>query len=285
MNALHSLWTGTTRFRPERGPLVVHTLSLALLHEHFAHVELVTDDGGLHLAEALGWRYTAYVNVFDRLTAAGLTHVWALGKLAAALEQGEPYVQVDTDVLLWQPLRRECRQARLVAQSIDYPDYYRGTDMDAARAHAGLPDGRVAYNCGVVGGTDLRLLHAYAAEGLDLARRFRGHPLNGTTTSMAAEQYHLGDFARRHHCRVETVLPLGYDAAQRARGRGEYDHLTGDTKRDPARVGECEAVLARRYPAEYRRLLRGLARLGVGDDVAPGVGSAGVTSAGVGSAG
>ena len=274
MNALHSLWTGTTRFAPERGPLVIHTLSLALLHRHFAHVELVTDDRGLYLAESLGWRYTAYVNVLDALTAAGVTHVWALGKLAAALEQDEPYVQVDGDVLMAKPLRQECRQARLVAQSIDYPDYYRGADMDAARRHAGLPDGRVAYNCGVVGGTDIKLLHAYAAEGLSLARRFRDNPLNGTTTSMAAEQYHLGDFARRNHCRVETILPLGHtNADKRAAG---YDHLTGDAKRSAGRVAAAERVLARHFPHEYARLLSGLERLGVGDGASVGgTGSAG----------
>ncbi len=271
MNAVHSIWTGTSRFRLERGPLVVHTLSLALLNQHFAHVELVTDERGLYLAEALGWRYTAYVNALDRLTAAGVTHVWALGKLAAALEQHEPFVQVDGDVLLWRPLRRELRHARLVAQSVDYPDYYRGDDMEAALAVARLPPDRVALNCGVFGGCDLRLVHDYAREAMARARRFLNHPVNGTTASMAVEQYGLADFARRRHCRVETVLRLGHTAADKA--RAGYDHLTGDAKRDPARVAECEAELARRFPQEHARLLSGLARLDVGDGPATAGGS------------
>lgn len=259
MNAVHSLWTGTPRFHPERGPLLVHTLSLCLANEHFQHVELVTDRRGLELSELLGWRYTSYLNCLDELTQAGLTHVWALGKFTAILQQSEPFLQIDTDVLLASAFRRELRHARLVAQSIDYPQYYAGVDMESAIRHAGLPSGRVAYNCGVIGGTDIRLLHRYARESIHLARRFFGHNLNGTTTSMAVEQYHLGDFARRHHCRVETVLPLIHtDADRREHG---YDHLTGDSKRETGRVDECESYLSRHFPDAYLRFVNGWARL------------------------
>ena len=194
-------------FKPQRGPLLVHTLALHLAREHFSSVELVTDTRGLHLSELLGWTYTSYLNVLDELTAGGVTHVWAAGKLVAIRHQFSPFVQIDTDVLLARPLRRELRHARLFAQSIDYPAYYRGGDMQAALATAGLPPGRCAYNCGVIGGTDLALLHQYAAEGLELAARFHGSTINGTTTSMAVEQYHLADFARRYGVRVGNRPP------------------------------------------------------------------------------
>ena len=255
MNCLQSLWTGTPMFRPQRGPLLVHTLALCLAREHFRGVELVTDTRGLELSETFGWRYTSYLNVLDALTAAGLTHVWALGKLIAIMHQSEPFLQIDTDVLLLKAPRREIRHARLVAQSIDYPNYYQGEDMRAALVHAGLPAGRVAYNCGVVGGTDVHLLFHYAREGVELAQKFFCSPINGTTTSMAVEQYHLADFARRNGVRVETVLPLHHAGTHRR--RAGYAHLTGDAKRDPVLVGSCERRLAREYPAEYRAFLAG----------------------------
>ena len=259
MNCLQSLWTETPMFRPQRGPLLVHTLALCLAREHFHAVELVTDSRGLHLSELMGWRYTSYLNVLDALKSARLAQVWALGKLLAIQEQFEPFVQIDTDVLLGKPLRRELRHARLIAQSIDYPDYYIGPDMEAALATANLPAGRCAYNCGVVGGTDLALLHWYAQEGIALAGKFQGSAINGTTTSMAIEQYHLADFARRNHVRVETVLPMLHQPSDHA--RAGYLHLTGDAKRDPAKVAACEKRLARDYPAEYRAFLAGWKRI------------------------
>lgn len=259
MNCLQSLWTGTPMFRPQRGPLIVHTLALCLAREHFRSVELVTDTRGVELAENFGWRYTSYLNVLDALTAAGLTHVWAMGKLIAIMHQSEPFLQIDTDVLLLKAPRREIRHARLVAQSIDYPNYYQGEDMRAALVHAGLAAGRVAYNCGVVGGTDLHLLYHYAREGVELAQKFFCSPINGTTTSMAVEQYHLADYARRNGVRVETILPLHHTGVDRR--RAGYAHLTGDAKRDPVLVGSCERRLARDFPAEYRVFLAGWRRI------------------------
>ena len=259
MNCLQSLWTGTPMFRPQRGPLLVHTLALCMAKEHFQAVELVTDTRGLHLSELMGWRYTSYLNVLDALTAAGLTHVWALGKLAAIREQNRPFLQIDTDVLLLKAPRREIRHARIAAQSIDYPDYYAGADMRAALDKAGLPAGGIAYNCGVIGGTDLALLHWYAQEGMEMAAKFHGNELNGTTTSMAVEQYHLGEFARRHGVRVETILPLHHAGPERR--HAGYAHLTGDNKRDPVLVAACERRLARDFPAEYRAFLAGWKRV------------------------
>ena len=254
-------------FKPQRGPLLVHTLALCLATEHFRGVELVTDTRGLDLSETLGWRYTSYLNVLDALTAAGLTHVWALGKLVAIMHQSEPFLQIDTDVLLLKAPRREIRHARLAAQSIDYPDYYAGEDMRAALAHAGLAAGRVAYNCGVVGGTDVHLLYHYAREGLELGRKFYCHPLNGTTTSMAIEQYHLADYARRNGVRVETLLPLRHEG--RDHRREGYAHLTGDSKRDPVLVAACERRLAGDYPAEYRAFLAGWKKVECEYDLEP----------------
>ena len=91
-------------------------------------------------------------------------------------------MQFDGDVLLFKPLPKRLTRHRLIAQSPDMPRYYLSRDMRAAQLVAGFVPGGTAYNAGLLGGNDVALVRAYAWAGLDLAQKFRGCPLNGTTT-------------------------------------------------------------------------------------------------------
>lgn len=250
-------------FTARRGALLIHTLSLCVARRHFPFTELVTDNAGLGIAEALGWEYTSILNSLEEMNLHGIPDfLWAAGKFIALLEQAEPCVHVDNDVLLHAPISGRASKARLLAQSIDFPDWYLGREMDDARTIAGLPRAHMAYNCGVIGGTDLRLLHQYATEGLGLARRFQEGRINGTTVSMMIEQYRLGVFARAHEARVETLIPInGTEEDLRTAG---YMHLTGSSKNDKATVARAERMLDDNFPVEYRRFLEGWKRISKG---------------------
>lgn len=246
-----SLWTRTPHFRLRRGPLLIQTLALCLANQHFAETQLVTDARGQMLAHRLGWRVSEFSlalddpSVFD---AAGFEHIWALGKLIAAVIQEKPFVQFDGDVLLSQPLPERLLNAPLVAQSPDFTAYYSGADAEAAFAIGERAPGATPYNCGLIGGCDVPLVRAYAWNGLDLALRFRDCALNGTTTSMFIEQFALGLFSERMGVPVTTLCATPLADPDQLHG---YAHLTGDLKNEPTRIFAVELTLRHEFPEAY----------------------------------
>jgi hypothetical protein len=246
-------------FRIERGPLLIQTLAVCLAAQAFDETEFVTDRGGARLADTLGWKFHRVVTPLDDFPADGLDHIWALGKLVACSIQDEPFVQFDGDVLLFKPLPQRLRQARLIAQSPDPDHYYIGPDMRRALAIAGLPAGHTAFNAGLLGGSDVALVRAYAFAALELALKFRHCDLNGTTTSMMIEQYHLGVFAARTGVQVTTLLPTRPPRTQVM--RAGYAHLTGGAKRSPIYVAKAEARLLRDFPEAHERFAAGWQQL------------------------
>lgn len=239
-------------FRLNRSQLLVTTLAHCLAMQAFETVEFVTDFRGLELAERLGWRFTAVVPALEQLADCATPHVWALGKLVALQTQKKPVCQLDCDVYLHKPLPPRMRDARLIAQSVDWPHYYIGENMEAGRRIAGLPEGHVAYNAGLLGGCDIGLVHEYADCALELAEKFAGreHELcEGTCISMLVEQYWLGVFAREAGVRIETILPLNPTRSEWH--EAGYTHLHGDAKRDPYYVKNTARRLRAQFPAAF----------------------------------
>lgn len=251
-----SLWTRTPMFRIERGPLVIQTLAVCLAAHAFEQVEFVTDDRGAALARQLGWEFSAGINcALERFEAPDTAHIWALGKLATLSMQEQPCVQFDGDVLLFKPLPERLSRARLLAQSPDPAHYYTSPDMQRGRVISGLPPGACAFNAGLLGGCDVALVRAYAFAALELATKFRGSDLNGTSTSMIIEQYHLGVFAERCLIKVGTLLPV-----QPTRVEVEeagYAHLVGAAKRHPHYIARAELRLQRDFPEAWERFTAG----------------------------
>jgi hypothetical protein len=261
MRGVMSLWTKTPMFVPTRGPMLIQTLAVNLAARVFTETEFVTDRRGADIAALLGWPFTRVTTPLDDWPADGLTHIWALGKLVACAQQDRPFVQFDSDVLLFKPLPKRLTRSRLIAQSPDFPHYYTSRDMRAAQVVADFAPGGTAYNAGLLGGSDVALVRAYAWAGLDLARKFRGCPLNGTTTSMIIEQYQLGVFSRRVGVEVGTLLPLAPTRKQVS--KAGYAHLTGGAKREDKWIAKAEARLAADFPEAYERFLAAWPRLAV----------------------
>jgi hypothetical protein len=251
MRGVMSLWTRTPMFVAQRGPVLIQTLAANLAARAFAETEFVTDKFGAEIAIRLGWPFTQISTPLEDWPAEGLTHIWALGKLVACALQKEPFVQFDGDVLLFKPLPKRLTRNRLIAQSPDFPHYYTSREMLAAQQIAGFARG----GAGLLGGSDVALVRAYAWAGLDLAQKFRGCSLNGTTTSMVVEQYQLGVFSRRVGVEVGTLLPLAPNRKQVA--KAGYAHLTGAAKREQKWIARAEARLAADFPEAYARFLAG----------------------------
>ena len=240
-------------FSLQRGPMLIQTLAVCLAATAFAETEFVTDLLGAQIAASFQWPFNHVSTALEDWPADGLSHVWALGKLVACAVQSKPFVQFDGDVLLFKPLPARLTEQRLIAQSLDHPHYYLSPEMKAAQSIAGLPSGKHAFNGGLLGGSDVPLVRAYAWAGLELAQKFRDCPINGTATSMLVEQYQLGVFSERVGVEVGTLLPLHPTREQVA--EVGYAHLSGGSKRDPKWTAKAEARLAQEFPEHYARFV------------------------------
>lgn len=242
-------------FAPRRESLLLHTLSQCLLRQHFPYSELITDDRGMFISEILGWEYSSIVNGLNVDQTPLVNYMWARGKMRAILQQDKDFVHIDNDVLCFGALPRRIREARLCAERVDNPWFYRSDEGIGLRHAAGLPEGHVAYNCGMIGGTDIHLLHKYAKKALEISDLFSGWFSNGTLVSMIFEQYWLGCFARFHGVRVETMLPAWTTLANVRSAK--WFHATGDIKRDPKIQEKVERRLKEQFPDNYKRFNRG----------------------------
>lgn len=246
-----SLWTSIPNFRIRRDHALVQTLAMNLAARVFSHFVFVTDSFGATLARRFRWPGEIDTHLDCMNTRyPGLEHVWALGKLETCRIQRRPFCQLDGDVLLIKPLPEWFRVGRMIAQSPDWPHYYYSADIKEAIRMASLGDGFVAYNAGLMGGCDTGLVRAYAEAALDLAGRFVGCSINGTSTSMVIEQYHMGAFAHGANVKITTLLPLNPSADVVA--DVGYAHLHGPAKRNPKYVQRCERRLREEFPRAWR---------------------------------
>lgn len=98
--------------------------------------------------------------------------LWGYAKLSALNDQTEPFVHIDNDVFLWDPIRPEVKNKKLFFQSIETPfrDIYCYYDPLIEFAMKNVPNipklildnpSKYAYNCGVTGINDLDILHEW----------------------------------------------------------------------------------------------------------------------------
>lgn len=257
MNGLISLWTQTTKFRVRREILLTATLSILHAKRSFRTVELCTDWLGMHIAHRLGWdiQVTKMSTDLHTLDYSVVPQVWALGKFYAMLSQSRPFCQFDLDVFIHKPLPQRLQAAAMFAQSVDFPYYYSGHEIQKALELTGMPAGGQAYNCGIIGGCDIGAIHRYCRESISMAMKFFRSPINGTAASMVVEQYHLGDFIRRNKIRLETLLPANpseWEAAEAG-----YTHLHGESKLQPRIVERVEWRMQESFPEEYKTFQKG----------------------------
>ena len=260
MTALFSLWPGTPKFSLRREEALVATLALCKASTHM-DAELHTDEFGGAIAHELGWNKAlprTYLTLSSLETFAPLES-WSYGKLYALSRVNRPAVHVDLDVILHKPLPERLLKGSLIAQSIDLPDHYRSDDIAVCIETCGLTYNGRAYNAGLLGGSDVHHVQAYAQFGMDVAECFRGSGLDPTACSMVSEQFALGYYCELNKVKVETLFH-GLPTPKQATEFG-YTHLIGKAKRNPLYVSGVERILGQEFPEALERLNAGWAVL------------------------
>jgi hypothetical protein len=295
MRIVWSLWTRPLsvgwriRSRQVKVDLLSWILSVGLAHRHYADTCLVTDTAGAALlVDGLGLEF-AEVSLSLNALASHDPDWWALGKLYAYAEQPEPFLHIDGDVYLWEPLPEDLLAAPVIASHPEYPQLgrscYRPDVLERdLRAGGGyippeleryLPiDGVLrAENCGIFGGNRLDFIRHYAETGKRLVEHPDNQRIWATRNANYAdviiiEQLLLSACVRYYRGRagspwsdiaIRCLFDSYEDAAANAARRG-FTHLIAGAKWDAAIVAGLERCVERQFPEHYARALEVAAR-------------------------
>jgi hypothetical protein len=245
--AVWSLWSrpyaaGARAFTRDDARMLA--LSVALARRHFKKLVLYCDSPFRGLAEHLPFDEVRELRVIE-----GFDHIWALGKLTTYAAMDEPFIHIDHDVFLFKPpapvmgapvlAERAEPWRRAMPGEVRHPRdrVYWYPENELRTAVHPLPpgwdaalrrDNQLAYNAGILGGTDHVRIAAYAQKSLAaLGNGFAN--MDGGFASVFLEQYALAvEFGRF----VTTLLPpilrpgdaeaLGYTHLIAAKTRPEW---------------------------------------------------------------
>jgi len=291
MKAVWSYWSKPHRlghgfgWAEEKYHLLAWVLSVELARKHYSELALITDEAGAEvLVDGLGLRFDSVDTQLEDLAEQD-PRWWVLGKFSAYGAQSEPFVHLDTDVFLWEPLPDRLVEAPVFAQSFEYftvgeNSWYIPAKIESVIRTVGgwippeledyLPEqGRYqAICCGFLGGNRVDFLRYYA----ELAIRFIGHPANqagwmrlGNTNCVTVEQYLLAACLAYHQAhaaspftdvRMECLFhstEAAFDPA--VADTAHFTHLIGGAKSNVRLLGQLENRVRREYPEEYERCI------------------------------
>jgi hypothetical protein len=288
MKAVWSLWTKPLRASRHVGwtsdlhHLLAWVLSVKTANKHYPHTVLVTDDRGAEmLIEGIGLSFEEISTALNALDTQD-PDWWALGKMYAYRLQVEPFVHIDSDVFLWNPLPASLESADVFAQNPEYFkygfSYYRTEQLEfAIRTVAGwipeeldryMPVGGIQHSacCGIMGGNRIDFIHHYA----DLAIKLVEHPSNQPAWSIAGDKtaytliveqqllatcikYHKNKSDSPYKDINEQYLFESHEDAYNRAGQIGYTHLLADAKRNSLLLDRLEKRVRRDYPDYYER--------------------------------
>lgn len=229
------------------------------------------------LVDRLKLPYKEVHVVYDDL--AVLPHHWAIAKIKTYTLQVEPFIHVDGDIYIPNPLPDDILKAGLVAQNREIgTKYYRrmvdrmlsfGTIKLPRYIEQGLEEESISsYNMGIFGGNDVDFIHEYCDEAM---RFVRDNDINNTSLphsrvvcNIFFEQIILAAFADLKKREVASVL--GRDVKDEGYSGFEFCdlayyeqraffHLLGGHKRNPYNCDMLGKTLLRLYPEYYKRII------------------------------
>jgi len=258
--------------------LMSWALSSLTLREHYDNLTLYTDSEGYHvLVEQLDLPYTDVRVIYDTLPCSA--HHWAYAKVKTYSLQTEPFLHIDADVYIPQPISANLLQKPLIAQNREYGTSYYKSLMDRLLAHQGiwipssLEEGLQkasvsSYNMGVFGGSDLDFIHRYCDEVFRFFKENRltdpSSPYFNTNCNVIFEQVFFATMADNEKREVASLLGRtmrdeGYSRKEFCNLRyfeeTPFFHILGGHKRSNWISEMISKTLLRKYPDYYWRIL------------------------------
>ena len=117
MNIYYSYWHNN--WRPEALNMDMWILSVELAKKHYGskNIFLVTKSENINSLKDLG--FTDIIPALDKIP--DFKKTWSIGKIYAFKEAAKngPFIHLDADVFLWEPLPEELLKSEVFAQSLD----------------------------------------------------------------------------------------------------------------------------------------------------------------------
>lgn len=227
--------------------LFTTALSILCASRIFKEVQFISSDWGVDIVKKLDMPVTDYSNKLNEMKSVS-RYFWAYGKLIAYNEQKEPFVHVDNDVFMWEPLPDRVLKAKLCFQShepFDEPGYKYYNILKPCFNKAKVKPKLVAenevtdfaYNCGICGGHYLDFFkewqklsaeYIFAPENQDLFfKKFKDVLIH---QNLFHEQYFAASMIKHYNLRKDVRVLA--DNAIKIPQILKYTHLWGTTKRD-----------------------------------------------------
>jgi hypothetical protein len=298
MRVVWSFWSAPYRghyhrlWHSEKHHLLSWVLSVGEAGRHYPDTCLFTDSQGARmLVDSLELPFRHVDLRFDRLLPASYDNEWwVLGKLKTYAAQTTPFLHLDNDVFLWNPLPAAVIAAPIFAQNpetfyLEDQSLYRLDPFlrGIERFSGWLPQewlwyveqrGNRALCCGIFGGSNLDFIRHYASRAIEVIC----HPSNqavwptlGVRDNILVEQYFLGACLEYHlqstlsrHKGVEPayLFPSSTEAFDpECSTRAGYTHLIGDAKNNRSIANSLERRVMCDYPDAYERCLVYLDRI------------------------
>lgn len=262
-------------------------LSVGTARKHYPRTALHTDDYGARLlVDKLGLEFEQVCTSLNALSHHD-PDWWMLGKIHTYSVQAEPFVHIDDDVFLWDPLPSVTESASVFAQSPElFSDgnwFYHPEEFEeplATRLDGWLPEEWRWYrsaglpqraDCtGVFGGHRIDFIHHYASQALKLVEHRGNQPAwaamqNRRYNGVVVEQYLLSACVEYHSRRADSPyrgieIKYVFGSAEEAfnpqlSSRIGYTHLIGAAKLDQDNAERLERRVKRDYPAHYERCI------------------------------
>jgi hypothetical protein len=297
MRAVWSFWSAPYRrhyhrfWHSEKHHLLSWVLSVGQASKHYTDTWLFTDSAGAYiLADSLELPFRHVDLGLDRLDLTGHDDEWwVLGKLATYAAQTAPFLHLDSDVFLWNPLPSAVTCAPVFVQNPetfyfeDQSLYRLGAFLDGVERFSGwLPEewlwyakqrGNKALCCGILGGHAFDFIQHFANRAIEVILHSSNQaiwPTLGVRDNILVEQYFLAA-CLEYHQQSRTSPHAGIEAAylfdssaeafnpDRAAKTG-YTHLIGDAKRNQEVAARLERRVRSEYPGYYERCLAYVSR-------------------------
>jgi hypothetical protein len=252
----------------------LYTLALAteLASHHFKEVQIMTTSWGERVLKAAGIKATEYSTELNTIKDIS-RWFWAYGKLVAYTSQTKPFIHLDNDVFLWQPLPERILNAQLCFQSKEIMgapsyDWYRflNTCWLAAPVKPKVIAENVVndfvYNCGICGGHNLEFFkewircsgeYIFAPENQKVF--FENYRPIQMHQNLWHEQYFGASLVKAHGLRgaVQLLTDEISDPAWTATNK-TYTHLWGTTKTNETTMRVIQGALRKKHPDLYNKV-------------------------------
>lgn len=272
MRAVYTYWTNgkdiatvNAGFNNLRDMAAMITVSIRKLKEQnpcITSVELVTNSIGRQIfSDRYPVPFDTVATVLDDMNGKVHSDHWAYAKLRAYAAQTGPFVHIDNDVILWEPLSEDLLTSSVFFQNKEHVESHSGYAHMLKNAAGHLPAGitdnvKWAYNCGIVGCTTPELMAEWIAKADEyLFSADNADYWTATTdkhsTNHLFEQYFISSIIASKGIAAKELLPdFHYGMRQ-----SKITHLWGGSKRDPNNVKRIYARLQNDYLQDYERIM------------------------------